>query len=287
MLHTPRIFLLVAATTMALAIGHGPGLTGAEAAAATPSGSSIKVPSLRVGPDAPREWACIGCHEQQVDADAWKNSLHRQAGVSCLHCHPEAEAVPHPDTVSSINCAECHEDANVTVESVAASAHGTSGPGGTNNCSGCHNPHLMEAGTSGEAFVRAGCLACHDEDDGLVDLHKDAFPSTALHLDKVGCQYCHLQGEASEAVHNVRFGESAKMECDDCHGKDSEMLAGGVSDVGLLKMQNNKLARETGYLIGANRIPLLDYMMILMVLGIFGFPAVHGGLRFYFAWRAR
>ena len=283
----PRISLLAIAITVAFALGFGPGLAGREAAATTGAEPSIKVPSLRVGPDAPKEWACIGCHEQQLDADTWANSLHRQADVSCLHCHPEAEQVPHPETVSSLNCAECHDGANVTIESVAASAHGISGPGGTNNCSGCHNPHLMEAGTSGNDFVRSGCLACHDEDDGLVDLHKESFPSTALHLDKVGCQYCHLRGESSQAVHNVQFGETAQMECDACHGKDSEMLAGGVSEVGLLKLQNNKLARETGYLIGANRIPALDYLMILMVLGIFGFPAIHGGLRYYFFWRAR
>jgi len=250
------------------------------------------VSATRQTPTAPQEWSCLGCHETQIEAEAWMASLHRNSGkrVTCTDCHPEAEDVPHPDEVSSLHCERCHDGMGHILTSSETTAMGHR-PGAENGCAGCHDPHTMSAEIDAAAFVEAGCRECHDADEGLADKHSKFFCQPELHLAKVGCLHCHLEGDDSEAVHNVKFGEAADLGCDDCHGADSVLALaaplGEEEEASPLKMQNRKLARETGYLIGANRIWGLDILIILMVVGSLGFPIVHGGLRIIFAWKSK
>ncbi len=241
---------------------------------------------LLADPDAPAEWACLGCHEGEIDAGEWENALHKERGFTCRHCHEQAGELPHPEGMPTPQCEHCHDGMASIRAGAKESAHGTHGPGAANNCAGCHDPHSMgESGASAEAMVSAGCRDCHEQNADLVGQHEDFLCATELHLAKVGCMYCHLEGEDSDAVHNVKFGEAAKaVVCTDCHGKDSVLgLADDVEeDAGLLRIQNRKLEREKGYLIGANRIVGLDIAIILLVLGACCFPIGHGGLRILF-----
>ncbi len=236
--------------------------------------------------DAPAEWACIGCHEADIDASEWEASLHQGRGFTCRHCHEQAAEVPHPDGMPTPQCEHCHDSMKAIRIGAETSAHGPHGPGAANGCAGCHDPHSMgDEGVSSQELVSAGCRDCHDRDQSLVDQHSEFLCATELHLAKVGCMHCHLEGDDSEAVHNVKFGEAAKaVTCTDCHGEDSVLaLAGPVEeDPGLLRIQNRKLEREKGYLIGANRILGLDIAVILMILGACCFPVAHGGLRVLF-----
>ncbi len=245
---------------------------------------------LPADPDQPREWSCLGCHEAQVAPQAWFASVHKQRAVTCLHCHPEGADVPHEGEVSAVHCGTCHAGTDEMVAAAEASAHGPNGPGAANGCGGCHDPHVMgDEGADAAHMAEAGCLECHDEAEDLADRHADFLCAADLHLAVVGCQYCHIQGNDSEAVHDVKFGEAADIACTDCHGGDSMLALAGELDedgLGLLKVNNNALIRETGYLIGANRILGLDILMVLMVLGAMCFPVVHGGLRVLFG-RAR
>jgi len=248
---------------------------------------------------APQEWSCLGCHESQIEAEPWMASLHRNSDkrVTCTDCHPEAgqrgddpdTGLPHPAAVSSQHCGDCHDGMDVILAGAETTAHGHRADG-ANGCAGCHDPHTMGEGIDAVAFVEAGCRDCHDQGEDLAEKHSSFFCQSELHLAKLGGLHCHLEGTDSDAVHNVKFGEAANLSCDDCHGADSLLkLAGPVEDedAGLLKLQNRKLERETGYLIGANRIWGLDLLIILMVVGSLGFPLFHGGLRFFFYWRAR
>ncbi len=242
------------------------------------------------GADRPAEWSCIGCHDEQVDRAAWLSSVHKARSVSCLHCHPEAVDVPHEEPVDGTHCGRCHRESNTIMASAEASAHGPHGPGAENGCGGCHDPHTMgESGADAAQMATAGCLECHDVAEDLADKHSKFLCAADLHLAKVGCQYCHISGDDSEAVHNVKFGEAANVACEDCHGADSVLALAGPLDgeetdesVGILEVNNNELIRETGYLIGANRIIGLDILMILLVLGACCFPVFHGGLRIIF-----
>ncbi len=249
-------------------------------------GGEIQVPRLSWDPDAPEEWACLGCHEPQIDAEAWSASLHHARSVSCRHCHPEAAAVPHPDEVTSQHCGDCHDGMDGVLTGAETSAHGPHGPGAANGCSGCHDPHTLgPEGLDSAAFAATGCLECHDADDDLADRHSSFLCQAELHLAKVGCLQCHLEGDDPASVHNVRFGEAARLTCTDCHGSDTVLDASETAaddDRGILAVQNRKLIRETGYLIGANRIVGLDVAMILLVFFAACFPVVHGGLRILF-----
>ena len=243
--------------------------------------------------DRPQEWSCIGCHESQVERSEWMDSLHHARGVTCLHCHPEANIVPHTGEISAVHCDRCHEHSDAIVEDAETSAHGPHGPGADNGCGGCHDPHRMGSeGADADAMVTAGCLECHDENQDLAEKHSSFLCAADLHLAKVGCQYCHVEGNDSAAVHNVRFGEAANVGCTECHGADSRLaMAGSLEEdedqgIVLLQAANNELIRETGYLIGANRILGLDILIILLVLGAMCFPVFHGGLRVLFG-RAR
>jgi len=241
--------------------------------------------------DRPGEWSCIGCHEAEIERGAWADSLHHVKGVTCLHCHPEANVVPHVGAVSAVHCGQCHDQSNAIVEDAETSAHGPHGPGAANGCRGCHDPHVMGSdGADAAAMAEAGCLECHDRDEDLAEKHSVFLCAADLHLAKVGCQHCHIEGDDSEAVHNVRFGEAADVACTECHGAESRLaMASALDDDGgskLLQAANNELIRETGYLIGANRILGLDILIILLVLGAMCFPVFHGGLRVLFG-RAR
>jgi len=249
---------------------------------------------LPQGSDRPAEWSCIGCHESQIERQAWMESLHQNKGVTCLHCHPEAATIPHVDEISAVHCDSCHESSDAIVEDAETSAHGPQGPGAENGCGGCHDPHQMGSeGADAAAMTEAGCLECHGGEEGLTDKHSSFLCAADLHLAKVGCQHCHIEGNDSEAVHNVRHGEAANLACTECHGADSRLaMADALEDgdeaegVVLLQAANNELIRETGYLIGANRILGLDILIILLVLGAMCFPVFHGGLRVLFG-RAR
>ena len=248
---------------------------------------------LPVEPERPEEWSCIGCHESQIERGTWLDSLHQAKGVTCQHCHPETNEVPHTGEISSVHCDVCHEQSNAIVADAETSAHGPHGPGAQNGCGGCHDPHQMgDDGADATTMVAAGCLECHDENENLAEKHSSFLCAADLHLAKVGCQYCHIEGDDSEAVHNVRFGEAANLACTECHGVDSRLaMASSLEEgedegIGLLRAANNELIRETGYLIGANRILGLDILIILLVLGAMCFPVFHGGLRVLFG-RAR
>lgn len=246
------------------------------------------------GPGRPQEWSCLGCHDQQVERAAWMASVHKARSVSCLHCHPEAVDVPHTEPVDGVHCGKCHRESNAIVADAETSAHGPHGPGAANGCGGCHDPHVMgEAGADAAALTEAGCIECHDKTENLAEAHSEFLCASDLHLAKVGCQHCHISGNDSEAVHNVKFGEAARLACTDCHGADSVLALASALDgeeeearsdasAGILGVNNNELIRETGYLIGANRILGLDILMILLVLGACCFPVFHGGLRILF-----
>ena len=237
--------------------------------------------------DAPQEWACLGCHESAIDTRAWKFSLHRKRGFTCRHCHEEAVEIPHADGMPTPQCEHCHDGMKTIRTGAETSAHGPHGPGSSNGCAGCHDPHSMtEDGASAAELVEAGCRDCHETNHDLVAQHSEFLCATELHLAKLGCLHCHLEGDDSAAVHNVKFGEAAKsVACTDCHGEDSLLaLTGPVDDEdpGLLRIHNRQLEREKGYLIGANRLLGLDYAIVLLILGACCFPIAHGGLRVLF-----
>jgi thiosulfate reductase cytochrome b subunit len=86
-------------------------------------------------------------------------------------------------------------------------------------------------------------------------------------------------------VHNILPVKTRVAGCESCHTKYSVLsgekkvkisFAAYVTRTGF---NNSDALKKYGYVVGANRIPALDTILILVVLGPLGLPVVHGGLR--------
>ncbi|HEY2389031.1 MAG TPA: cytochrome c3 family protein [Candidatus Binatia bacterium] len=161
---------------------------------------------------------CLGCHgtakdvgdpKLVVDADAWKHTVHGDAGVDCVSCHVGHDEFPHEKSDPLETCNNCHAE---EVEKLAASAHGAAAQGG------------------GE---RPGCLACHGAihalrpaDDETSPIHPKRLAATCgrCHADPAfmvgtGIKRAQPLAAYAESVHarSVQAGGHAAT-CGSCHG---------------------------------------------------------------------
>ena len=142
------------------------------------------------------------------------------------------------------------------------------------------------------------CLSCHGKDELFltekdaaesweIDANKDVFvtlkpaPSVRhnwleqpkLHLKKTDCLVCHDPSMAAPVD-----------DCQLCHTYNTILLkeAEGKPDYSLAnwKFTNAGLIEKGNYVVGSNRIPALDVVVILLALLTLVGCAVHGALRF-------
>ena len=132
-------------------------------------------------------------------------------------------------------------------------------------------------------------------------------------LEALGLANPRIQAEVQpySISHSTTWGQYSTKDCSACHSDDSRVSAalllasytpGGVTPtlVGninveptgdMVKGENGELyykpstADEGIYLFGHDRIIWLDWLGILMLLGVLGFVVIHGGLRIIFAKR--
>ena len=144
-----------------------------------------------------------------VDAEAWKHTVHGDAGVDCGSCHAGHEDFPHEKSEPLAACATCHEDA---ARELAASVHGGTASSGVErpSCTACHGPmHALrpaddEASPIHPKRLAATCGRCHAD---------PAFMrGTDVKLAQPLAAY-------AESVHarRVEAGEHAAT-CGSCHG---------------------------------------------------------------------
>jgi len=94
---------------------------------------------------------------------------------------------------------------------------------------------------------------------------------------------CHKGKEPG--VHNLPAAKLVSLTCDSCHTKYTVLAKEKIKPTGfvgyILKAEfiNKGVLKEFGYVVGANRIPLLDLIIILAVIGPIALPIFHGGLR--------
>jgi thiosulfate reductase cytochrome b subunit len=115
-----------------------------------------------------------------------------------------------------------------------------------------------------------------------VKQHQNLYESN-LHLT-IGCMECH-KGD-KPGVHYMLPVKTKVAGCDSCHTKATILSKEKMKPVGLMEyitktgFINSDSLKKFGYVVGANRIPALDAILILAVIAPFGLPIVHGGLRF-------
>jgi predicted CXXCH cytochrome family protein len=203
------------------------------------------------------------------------------ADTTCVTCHKDVSEVPHPQRLKSVDCKECHED---FVESIRASAHGEKAGPKAPKCTGCHDAHYGKGQSAYQKeFQRKVCEDCHKA-YGMDTLkgHTKVYEAR-MHLASLDCMTCHHGKEPG--VHNIAAVKTQVASCESCHNKRTTLSKAKREPIGLLAyiqqttFINNDVRKKFDYVIGANRIPALDAIIILAVIAPLGLPLVHGGLR--------
>jgi thiosulfate reductase cytochrome b subunit len=103
---------------------------------------------------------------------------------------------------------------------------------------------------------------------------------------KMGCLICHYADK--RLVHMVPAVKTKVARCESCHTRYSVLSTPSTEKykpadfftyITQTGFTNVDALKKYGYVLGAHRIPLLDTVIILVVLGTLGLPVVHGGLR--------
>lgn len=201
--------------------------------------------------------ACLSCHGEQgmtldlesgetlwlsIDVNKFTNSVHNQEEVSCVDCHTDITAFPHPErTEQSIrefslnmytSCKECHQE---QYDNTLDSVHERALAGGNPNaavCTDCHNPHTQERMThpvTGELLllpkvkIPQTCGQCHST---IYETYKDSVHGVDLteeyNADVPSCIDCHGVHNIGEAS-TTEFRLTSPQICAECH-TDAEIM---------------------------------------------------------------
>ena len=230
-------------------------------------------------PPRPKPPYLFGEMNLAIRAKQFAEGVH--ADTTCVSCHKDISEVPHQQRVKNVDCKECHEE---SVESAEAGAHGKKLSPKAPECIGCHNAHYGQAASDYEKeFKRKVCIDCHDATGRKIDQgHKNLY-EFQKHAAKVECMICH-KGQ-KDGVHYVPQVKTKVAGCESCHTKftmlsKEKKTAGFTEYVQQTGFINADTLKKFGYIIGANRIPALDVIIILAVIAPLGFPLAHGGLRY-------
>jgi hypothetical protein len=133
--------------------------------------------------------ACSACHQDTtltkqlpdgtetslyVDRDEYLQSVHAQAGFTCVDCHEDAKPEEHPAAgLAQVECQSCHDDIAAVH---AQSAHGQlllDGNEQAPQCHDCHTPHTVLKSDNMLSSVhpdnlQATCSVCHPDESAPV-----------------------------------------------------------------------------------------------------------------------
>ncbi len=160
---------------------------------------------------------CLVCHSDEdlessagislfVDTEVFQASIHGMAGLPCTDCHSALEGIedfPHPEKLTPVECARCHDDAAVEIKASVHAGNGTF----RITCKDCHGTHDILP-----------------KDDASSSVYSINLPET--------CERCHLhqvqtqRGQEfieryNESVHFkalTKSGLSLSATCQTCHG---------------------------------------------------------------------
>jgi thiosulfate reductase cytochrome b subunit len=198
------------------------------------------------------------------------------ADITCVSCHKGISEVPHQQRLGTVDCKECHDEA---VESIEKSAHGLKATKKV-GCVGCHDVHYGKGqASSSPDFAKNACKACHSAYGLDTERQHKSLYDAPLHL-KLDCMLCHAGKTAG--VHNIPSAKAKTSSCESCHSAKTVLSKAKPVSAGITYPQfiNLDVVQKFGYVVGANRIPLLDTILVLAILGTFALPVFHGGLRF-------
>jgi predicted CXXCH cytochrome family protein len=227
----------------------------------------------------PRPKFIMGKLDLSIDEKAYSEGAH--VDTTCVTCHKGIEELPHKMPLSRVDCKECHDE---SVGAVDASAHGLKAGPKAPGCIGCHDVHYGKAvSTYAKEFKRQVCLDCHKAygRDTYKD-HRNLY-EPALHMGRMECLACHAG--SAPGVHSILPVKTKVMGCESCHNKytvlskEKKLPSRDVQFMMQTGFINSDALKKVGYMVGAHRIPALDMILILVVVGPLALPVFHGGLR--------
>ncbi len=229
-------------------------------------------------PARPKPPFIFGKVNLSIDEKTYADGVH--ADITCVSCHNEVKEVPHAQRLKRVDCKECHEDSVATIK---ASAHGEKAGAKAPECIGCHDVHFGKAQNSyAKDFQSKLCIDCHKVSGlDIIKGHRNLYEYD-MHM-RLGCLMCH-QGDKA-GVHSIPSPKVKVAKCESCHAKSTILSAEKPKPVALIDyikqtgFINVDVLKKYGYVLGANRIPALDAIIILAVLAPLGLPLAHGGLR--------
>lgn len=231
-------------------------------------------------PQPPRKKPRYSLEKFSLSIEEEKYAAGTHADTMCVECHTDIEALPHKQRLEAVDCASCHEE---SVELIKASAHGEKAGSKGLTCTGCHDVHYSKGMDAyAKDFKAKACMDCHAA-YGLdtIKAHAGLY-EYRIHV-KMGCLICH-EGE-KPLVHQIPYVKTKVATCESCHSRHTILTSEKPKPMSFFAyitqttFINSDVIKKFGYVVGANRIPALDTILILVVLGPLGLPAVHGGLR--------
>jgi predicted CXXCH cytochrome family protein len=230
-------------------------------------------------PARPKPQYIFGEMNLSIRARQYAEGVH--ADTTCVTCHKDISELPHQQRVKNVDCKECHDE---SVESAEAGAHGKKLSPKAPECFGCHNVHYGQAQSDYQKeFKQKVCIDCHDATGRKVEQSHKKLYEFQKHLAKMECISCHKGQKAG--VHYIPPVKSKVASCESCHTKFTILskeakTAGFIGYIQQTGFINADALKKYGYVIGANRIPALDVIVILAVIAPMGLPIAHGGLRY-------
>lgn len=170
------------------------------------------------------EIECLDCHDQSrykpktedevpppfISANVVAQSTHGRNGVACVHCHTEADEVPHPADMKSYTCEDCHK---TITRKYANTIHGKAQVSGFREaatCVDCHGSHdiLERSNPRSKTYpsnVDSTCLKCHTNEEMARRFNFTRHD---------------IEADYEQSVHGrlVAAGHEDAATCNDCHG---------------------------------------------------------------------
>jgi hypothetical protein len=198
---------------------------------------------------------CLACHGQPdqyttlpsgeqlyttVDPQIFEASVHGQAGIACVQCHPTIRSYPHPalvadnarDLTITMNqvCETCHAWA---MEKIEGSVHQLALEAGNKNapvCTDCHGAHNAHVPNDPPSETAKTCDRCHSE---IYNQYHDSVHGSALigegNTDVPSCIDCHGVHDVQGPDYNTDFKLRSPLICAKCHADEELMAKYGIS----------------------------------------------------------
>jgi hypothetical protein len=225
------------------------------AMSSSPASAAMAVAPAGQPPAAPSNDKCLVCHGEpgqsislpsgeplsiSVVAETFAHSVHGQAELACVDCHPGNAEFPHPAVTAQTRrdyvlqrytvCADCHAD---KYEATLDSVHQKALAGGNLEaavCTDCHGAHDVAAvDQAGRTSIPHTCERCHS---AIYTAYRESVHGAALfdesNPDVPTCIDCHgvhdVQGPSTESFH--LFSPTV---CAGCHADPELMTQYGLS----------------------------------------------------------